>query len=166
MAKRVSKKTNHSATKLKTLGSRKAEVKVMSASEWLKRKEAAPRQRRKAPEQELQIECVRWFDSTFPKYVDLLFHVPNGGLRGWKTAKDFKDMGTRKGVPDFFFLWNGVFYPIEMKSEVGHLSAEQKSLHLTWKNEGKLKGEIPVLKRLESFKACILGIMNNENATI
>ena len=58
-------------------------------------------------EDDLQVQCVRWFYLQYPK-LDL-FHIPNGGSRNRKISKKgvvyspeatrFKAMGVRAGVP-------------------------------------------------------------------
>jgi hypothetical protein len=60
----------------------------------------------------------------------MMFHVPNGGSRNQIEAKHLKISGVKSGVPDIFLpvprgnvhgLW------IEMKSETGTLSGQQRS---------------------------------------
>lgn len=77
-------------------------------------------------EDDLQVQCVRWFDLQYPK-LDL-FHIPNGGSRNRKISKKgvvyspeatrFKAMGVRAGVLDLFLMeprggYHGLW--IEMK---------------------------------------------------
>jgi hypothetical protein len=69
-------------------------------------------------EHELQVNCVNWFGYKYPKIKDLLFAVPNGGVRHKRTAAKLKAEGVRRGVPDLFLAISkhgkhGLF--IEMK---------------------------------------------------
>jgi hypothetical protein len=75
----------------------------------------------------------------------LLHHSPNGGTRRVREAMKFKRMGVRAGFPDLFLAvprelkvpvgkgvvevrsFHGLF--VEMKSENGRLSLEQKAFH-------------------------------------
>jgi len=66
----------------------------------------------------LQQECVKWFRLQYNDIKELLFAIPNGGLRNKITAKKLKNEGVQKGVPDLFLSvpsseHNGLF--IEMK---------------------------------------------------
>lgn len=64
--------------------------------------------------------------------IDLLFAIPNGGMRDGITAASLKMEGVRPGVPDIFFARPlhgkaGLF--IEMKkSKGGRVSPEQKAM--------------------------------------
>jgi hypothetical protein len=72
-----------------------------------------------------QIGFVRWFRQNFPQV--LIFAIPNGGRRGWKTAKTLKAEGVVPGIPDLHIPeWN---IWIEMKrSKGGVLSPDQKEI--------------------------------------
>lgn len=88
----------------------------------------APKKRRTGhPEEDLQINCCRWYDLQWGsrKYKgvelrELLHHSPNGGHRNKKEAARFKAMGTRAGFPDF---WLGV--PVD---NTPYLCVELKTL--------------------------------------
>ena len=64
--------------------------------------------------------------------LELMFAIPNGGLRHKKTAHTLKAEGVKAGVPDIFLPaphagYNGMF--IEMKRQVGgKLSDAQRML--------------------------------------
>lgn len=88
--------------------------------------------KKKNEESQLQIECVNWYRHEFPRQANLLFSIPNGGLRNIRTARTMKAEGTRAGVSDLFFMKSHPKYAglwIEMKSEKGVLSAEQREFH-------------------------------------
>ena len=61
--------------------------------------------------------------------LDMMFHIPNGGIRSKPEAVRFKKIGVKAGVPDLFLPvarggWHGLF--IEMKRQKGgRLSEEQ-----------------------------------------
>ncbi len=57
------------------------------------------------------------------------WHTPNGGHRSGVEAKRFKEMGVEAGIPDYLFLWGGL-YGLEFKKPgEGKLSAAQIALH-------------------------------------
>ena len=82
-------------------------------------------------EHELQCYCVQWFNMNYPN--ELLFAIPNGGLRNLKVAVKLKKEGVVSGIPDLFLAkesidFNGMF--IEMKYKKGKKSDNQNKIHL------------------------------------
>ncbi len=80
-------------------------------------------------EEALQMQCVKWFEMSYPAFKGLLHHSPNGGKRNLREAARFKAMGTRAGFPDLALLVPrrgryGLF--VEMKSGHGRQTAEQR----------------------------------------
>ena len=81
-------------------------------------------------EQAAVFDWVMIMRNQYPE-LDLLFHVPNGGIRSKPEAVRFKKIGVKAGVPDLFLPvarggWHGLF--IEMKRQKGgRLSEEQKA---------------------------------------
>lgn len=66
---------------------------------------------------------------TQPILDEYLIHIPNGGYRHPLEALKLKKMGVKAGVSDLFIAYPNPNYHglwIELKSEVGHLSFEQK----------------------------------------
>lgn len=57
-------------------------------------------------EEDMQVECVKWFGYQYPQYFVLLHHSPNGGYRNSREAGRFKAMGTRAGFPDLVLLFH------------------------------------------------------------
>lgn len=53
-------------------------------------------------ESELQQQCVRWFKLAYPN--ELMFSIPNEGIRSVKTASRMKAEGMRSGVADLQFI--------------------------------------------------------------
>ena len=79
-------------------------------------------------EHALQCACVSWFRLQYPRYKDLLFAIPNGGLRNQRVAAQIKSEGGMRGVHDLFFMYNNGDFPgmwIEMKTPEGRMSKEQ-----------------------------------------
>jgi len=74
-----------------------------------------------------QVAFINWFNRV-EKFRDLIvFSIPNGGKRGFKTAVKLKKEGALSGVADLqILLPNGKTVFIEMKKqEGGKLSPEQ-----------------------------------------
>lgn len=59
------------------------------------------------------------------------FHVPNGGDRKGREAKNLKQSGVKAGVPDLIFLAYQRFYCMELKKPGGdgRLSPAQLAMH-------------------------------------
>lgn len=78
-------------------------------------------------EHEEQVAFINWFNE-IEKFRDLIiFSIPNGGKRGFKTAVKLKLEGAKSGVPDLqILLPSGKTVFIEMKKqENGKLSSQQ-----------------------------------------
>lgn len=56
------------------------------------------------------------------------WHTPNGGHRSGVEAKQFKQMGVVAGIPDYLFLWGGLF-GLEFKKPGGDRNSAQIALH-------------------------------------
>lgn len=113
------------------------------------------RPKRNNTESELQISCINWFREKFPKQKHLLFSIPNGGFRAYRTAKTLKLEGTRAGVSDLFLMMghessHGLW--IEMKAEKGILSHDQKEFQQDAVDNGYT---IAVCRSLDEFKNTI-----------
>lgn len=83
----------------------------------------------KYSETRIQHTCVEWFRSTFPKVANLLFAIPNGGLRTPKSGAMRKYEGVIAGVSDLILL-----FPRGGKSS---LCIEMKTPHIKGKSAGK-----------------------------
>ena len=60
----------------------------------------------------------------------LVFHVPNGGSRPTAEGIQLKKMGVVPGIPDLLIFNEGAFVgAMEIKNQVGKLSAEQYGIH-------------------------------------
>lgn len=87
---------------------------------------------RKRPSQEehlIQVACVRWFRTQYPRMNYQLFAVPNGGARSKATAGKLKAEGVVPGVSDLILLHRNSRYGallIEIKTDKGKQSTKQK----------------------------------------
>ena len=77
-------------------------------------------------EEILQITIVQWLRRNAPEAV--VFHTPNGGSRNAREGQKLKDMGVLAGVPDLIVLWPGGKLAIELKSDKGRTSQDQKDV--------------------------------------
>ena len=84
-------------------------------------------------EHDEQATLFRWAGYLAPKYpaLDMMFAIPNGGLRDIRVARKLKAEGVKPGVPDIFlaardcnYKFRGLF--IEMKIINGRITPEQK----------------------------------------
>ena len=87
----------------------------------------------------LQQHCVKWFRLQYPKAAGLLFSIPNEGKRSKANSWRMKAEGMRAGVSDLFLaiprsVYNGLW--IEMKTQKGVLSAEQKEFQADMQAQG------------------------------
>lgn len=106
-------------------------------------------------EDDLQMNCVRWFDLRFPQRAIRLHHSPNGGRRDAREAARFKKMGVRPGFPDLELNipsrgWHGLY--IELKTKNGRLSEYQKEYLAALKNDDY---RCEVCRSLEDFQSVI-----------
>lgn len=80
-------------------------------------------------ESKIQQACVRWFRLQYPELMNLIFAVPNGGLRGRVEASIMKAEGMTAGVSDLILMYPSKEYHglcIEMKTEKGRQQPSQK----------------------------------------
>lgn len=79
-------------------------------------------------EQRVVMEWAVSNESRWPE-VGYLFHIPNGGFRNGREAKNLQRQGVKAGVPDLCLPvarggWHGMY--IEMKSLTGKTSPAQR----------------------------------------
>ena len=103
-------------------------------------------------EDRIQQECYLWFHNTYPHLRGLLFAVPNGGARAAQEAKKFKLTGVVSGVSDMLFMYQGKTYCLELKTEKGYQSKNQKKWQDTVVNEGF---DYIIIRDLTKFKRVI-----------
>jgi len=92
---------------------------------------AASRVQPRRPDRNLeareQAAIVEWIRTVAPDLI--VFHPPNGGLRGKAEAGRLKWIGTLAGIPDLVVLGqDGQVWLIEVKAEHGVLSTEQREI--------------------------------------
>ena len=110
-------------------------------------------------EDRIQQDCYMWFWNTYPELRGLLFAVPNGGKRSSQEAKKFKLTGTVSGVADMLFMYKGVTYCLELKTEVGYQSKKQ----LAWQSSVEKQGfQYFVIRSSAQFKYIIQSILSNQ----
>lgn len=91
-------------------------------------------------ESQEQQALINWWRLQYPQYEMLLFHIPNGGWRNFKTAARLKREGVVAGVADLFLAIpsknrHGLF--IEMKRAVGGKQSQaQKEFEKAVKAQG------------------------------
>lgn len=90
-------------------------------------------------EENMQMNCVRWFELQYGSLARKLHHSPNGGRRDAREGARFKRMGTRAGFPDLGLYiarhgYHGLF--IEMKADKGVQTPSQKQWQRMLESEG------------------------------
>jgi hypothetical protein len=72
-----------------------------------------------------QVGFVTWWRNKYPDV--LIFAIPNGSWRDFRTAVKLRHEGVVRGIPDLYVpkyhLW------IELKTPKGKLSSEQVEMH-------------------------------------
>lgn len=76
-------------------------------------------------EHDLQCKCVAWYRETYPEHWQMLFAVPNGGLRSPTQAQRLKREGQTAGAPDLVLLSPRGALLLELKTPTGRQSEEQ-----------------------------------------
>ena len=91
-----------------------------------------------AQEQKALIQWAQFNSSRYPE-LELLYHIPNGGLRNKREAAELKRLGVKAGVPDLCLpvargLYHGLY--IEMKRKGGQESKQQTEWLKRLKEQG------------------------------
>lgn len=108
-------------------------------------------------EDALQQRCYMWFHNNYPQLRGLLFHVPNGGSRNPIEGKKFKAIGVVPGVADLLFMFKGVTYCLELKTEKGRQSKKQEDWQkLVEKNNFKYY----IIRNLTEFQYIVKSIID------
>lgn len=103
-------------------------------------------------EDDLQMQCVRWFRLQFPQLARLLHHSPNGGRRDAREGARFKKMGTQLGFPDLILLVASQDYHallIELKTRTGRQQESQKEYQRLIEEQGY---KYLIVRTLEQFQ--------------
>lgn len=102
-------------------------------------------------EDDLQMQCVRWFRLQYPQLARLLHHSPNGGRRDSREGARFKQMGTQAGFPDLILLVAAQGYHallLELKTRTGRQQDSQKEYQQLAEAQGY---RYVVIRSLEAF---------------
>lgn len=102
-------------------------------------------------EDDLQMQCVRWFRLQYPQMARLLHHSPNGGRRDAREGARFKQMGTQAGFPDLILLVASQGYHallLELKTRTGRQQDSQKEYQQLAEAQGY---RYVVIRSLEAF---------------
>ena len=103
-------------------------------------------------EDDLQMQCVRWFRLQFPQLARLLHHSPNGGRRDAREGARFKQMGTQPGFPDLILLVPSKGYHalmLELKTCTGRQQESQKEYQRLIEEQGY---KYLIVRTLEQFQ--------------
>jgi acylphosphatase len=110
----------------------------------------------------IQADCFQWFHNDFPALRGLMYHVPNGGLKGGKEAGQLKAMGVVAGVPDLeFHFWKRTFF-LECKTPKGVVSKDQKRIHSILDEHGF---RVFVFRSLKEFQEIVFAIIEDKSPT-
>lgn len=106
-------------------------------------------------EDDLQMQCVRWFQLQFPQLSRLLHHSPNGGKRNAREGARFKQMGTQAGFPDLILLVAANGYHallLELKTRTGRQQDSQKDYQKRVEEQGY---RYVVIRSFDQFRETI-----------
>jgi hypothetical protein len=103
-------------------------------------------------EAKIQQEAIMKIWNEMPETRLCLFHVPNGMNIDARQGAKFKAQGVISGVPDLVFIWQGKTHYIEVKTQTGYLSKNQKTLHAKWSEQGV---EVKVMRTSEEIVSFI-----------
>ena len=110
-------------------------------------------------EDKLQSDCYQWFHRTYPELRGLLCYNLNNSRNKIRAMMD-KGMGLQKGRSDLVLYYFGRAYMIEMKTENGKQTPEQKK----WQEIVEKNGfEYIICKTLEQFQEIIKRILLDLN---
>lgn len=85
----------------------------------------------------------------------IAWHTPNGGSRSPREGKAFREAGVIAGIFDWTFVARGKFWVIELKTEVGVLSDDQRDMWHQYLNAGA--AGIGLARNLIEFKRLVIG---------
>lgn len=128
----------------------------MAEKKYYRSSGSTDRGSRQKMEDNLQAECVRWFNNTYcttkndPRCI--IFAVPNGGSRDQLEAMKLRDTGVLAGVSDLIIILPNKTLFVEMKIDGGRQSDKQ----IDFENRVKSLGyEYFIIYNLEDFKKMI-----------
>lgn len=105
------------------------------------------------PENVIQAEIYKYYNNNFCLKTNdpqcIIFSVPNGGTRNIREALLLKATGVVAGVSDLIIVRKNEIIFVEVKTEAGKQSKEQKDFQ---KNIEKLGFKYLLVRSLEDFK--------------
>jgi len=83
-------------------------------------------------ENQLQQSIYLWYQNTYVIHDKrcMILSIPNGGLRDKMTAVTMKATGLYKGAADLLVVYRGWVGFVELKTETGTQSPQQKAFEL------------------------------------
>jgi len=102
-------------------------------------------------EDQIQAEIFKWYRNNHPE--NLIFSVPNGGTRNIREATLLKATGVTAGVSDLIVIKQNEVIFVEVKTEVGKQSKEQKAFEAKVQSLGF---KYILVRSLEDFQKKIL----------
>ena len=109
------------------------------------------------PELKLMQSCYTWFNNTYPELRGCLWKVENERKRTKYEQSIAKSTGLVSGVADFNAVFCGKFYGLELKTENGTQSKNQKAWQKAIEAQG---GEYYIIRSLEEFQGLITQFYN------
>lgn len=110
-------------------------------------------------EAKLQQDCYLHFHNSYPELRGTLWMVHNNA-KDARQGAILKGMGMVKGVSDLMFLHDKTLYCIELKTEQGRLSPEQKQ----WGEQIVAQGGwYVVIRTLKDFCNFVQAVLNKSN---
>jgi hypothetical protein len=108
-------------------------------------------------EDKIQSEIFRYFNNHYviKDRSSMILSIPNGGLRDKRTAMTMKATGLYKGAADLLLIHRGWIGFVELKTETGSQSPEQRQFEAHCIEAG-----VPyrLVRSLEEFKELINSI--------
>ncbi len=108
-------------------------------------------------EHALQAKCFIHHWNAYPEYRGLLFHVNNKSRNAIEGNK-MRSLGVCSGIPDLVYLFKKNAFGIEMKTEDGVVSKDQKNIHAKWSEHGI---KVYICRNFEQFQEIINEIHNS-----
>lgn len=113
-------------------------------------------------EDRIQSDCYTWFHNSFPELRGLLCYNLNNSRNKVRAMMD-KAMGLQKGRSDMVFYWKGTATMLELKTEEGYQSKEQKE----WQSRIEKAGfQYYVIRSLEEFQQLINKIIQSNSLDV
>lgn len=92
----------------------------------------------KLSEARIQEDVFKYIRNQYPETHGCLWHVANGGARDARSASFLTSQGVVPGIQDLHFIWMGGYYLIELKTDTGECSQEQKFIHAVHALHGRI----------------------------